>query len=120
MPSYPKFNYAEKAESWALVWGTLVMAATGVVLWAHNFMLKYFSTSWMDIATAIHYYEAILVTLAIVVWHFYAMIFDPDVYPLKWTVLTGRAPAHEVREEETEAATAAVELAQASGVVPPA
>jgi hypothetical protein len=48
------------------------------------------------------------------------VIFDPDVYPLKWTVLTGRAPAHEVREEETEPASAAVELAQASGVVPPA
>lgn len=120
MPSYPKFNYAEKAEYWALVWGALVMAATGVLLWAHNFMLKYFSTSWIDVATAVHYYEAILATLAIVVWHFYAVIFDPDIYPLKWTVLTGRAPAHEVREGEAEPASAAAELTQACGVAPPA
>lgn len=120
MPSYPKFNYAEKAEYWALVWGTVVMAVTGVALWAHNLMLEYYPKWVMDVATAIHYYEAILATLAIVVWHFYAVIFDPDVYPLKWTVLTGRAPAYEVREEETEPASAAVELAQASGVVPPA
>jgi hypothetical protein len=96
------------------------MAVTGVALWAHNLMLEYYPKWVMDVATAIHYYEAILATLAIVVWHFYAVIFDPDVYPLKWTVLTGRAPAHEVREEETEPASAAVEPAQASGVVPPA
>jgi len=107
MPSYPKFNYAEKAEYWALVWGTVVMAVTGVALWAHNLMLEYFPKWFTDVATAIHYYEAILATLAIVVWHFYAVIFDPDVYPLKWTVLTGRAPAHEVREEETEPLTGA-------------
>lgn len=120
MPSFPKFNYAEKAEYWALVWGTVVMALTGIVLWAHDFMLKYFSTSWIDIATAIHYYEAILATLAIVVWHFYAVIFDPEIYPLKWTVLTGRAPAHEVREGEVEPASAAVELTEARGLAPSA
>jgi hypothetical protein len=30
----------------------------------------------------IHYYEAVLACLAIIVWHFYHVIFDPDVYPL--------------------------------------
>jgi formate dehydrogenase gamma subunit len=104
MPTFAKFNYAEKAEYWALVWGTVVMALTGIILWAHNFVLKNLSTAWIDVATAIHYYEAILATGAIVIWHFYAVIFDPDVYPLKWTFLTGRAPEHEIREEEAEAA----------------
>ena len=76
------------------------MGATGILLWAHNFVLRYLPSSWLQVATAIHYYEAILATLAIVVWHFYAVIFDPDVYPLKWTLVNGRAPEHEVREEE--------------------
>ena len=102
LPSYPRFNYAEKMEYWALVWGTVVMVATGIMLWAHNQMLEYFPKWVLDVATAIHYYEAILATLAIVIWHFYAVIFDPDVYPLKWTFLTGRAPEHELREEENE------------------
>jgi formate dehydrogenase gamma subunit len=120
MPSYPRFNYAEKAEYWALVWGTVVMAITGIVLWAHNFVLKYFSTSWIDVATAIHYYEALLATLAIVVWYFYAVIFDPDVYPLKWTFLTGQAPAHEVREEAVETVLAAGADEPRGGVTPSA
>jgi hypothetical protein len=67
-------------------------------------VLEYLSKVWLDIATAVHYYEAILATLAIVIWHFYAVIFDPDVYPLKWTFVSGRAPEHEAREEEEEAA----------------
>jgi len=29
MPTFAKFNYAEKMEYWALVWGTIVMAGTG-------------------------------------------------------------------------------------------
>ena len=104
MPTFAKFNYAEKAEYWALVWGTIVMALTGIILWAHNYILRNLSMQWIDISTAIHYYEAILATGAIVIWHFYAVIFDPDVYPLKWTFLTGHAPEHEIREEEPEAA----------------
>ncbi len=100
LPLYKKFNYAEKLEYWALVWGTVVMGVTGILLWAHDYVLRYLSNSWLDVLTAIHYYEAILATLAIVIWHFYAVIFDPDVYPLKWTLINGRAPLHEVREED--------------------
>jgi hypothetical protein len=46
-----------------------------------------------DVATAIHFYEAVLATLAIVVWHLYWVIFDPDVYPMDWSWWDGRPPA---------------------------
>jgi len=105
-PRYARFNYIEKAEYWALVWGTAVMAFTGVLLWAHDWVLAYlpYSMSVLDVTTAVHFYEAILATFSILIWHFYAVVFDPEVYPLKWTVVTGRAPEHEVREEEEDAA----------------
>jgi len=38
----------------------------------------------------IHYYEAVLACLAIVVWHFYHVIFDPDIYPLNTACWNGR------------------------------
>jgi len=95
------------------------MAVTGILLWAHNFVLEYLSKVWLDIATAVHYYEAILATLAIVIWHFYAVIFDPDVYPLKWTFVGGRAPEHEVREEEEEDAPQAAPEPKAASKNPP-
>ena len=43
-----------------------------------------------DAATAIHFYEAILATGSILVWHFYMVIFDPDVYPMDMAWLTGK------------------------------
>jgi len=42
------------------------------------------------VATTIHYYEAVLACLAIIVWHFYHVIFDPEVYPLNTACLDGR------------------------------
>jgi hypothetical protein len=44
----------------------------------------------VDVAITIHYYEAILACLAIIVWHFYHVIFDPDVYPANWAWLDGK------------------------------
>ena len=35
------------------------------------------------------YYEAVLATLAIVVWHFYWVIFDPKEYPMNPAWLIG-------------------------------
>jgi hypothetical protein len=116
LPEYARFNYIEKAEYWALVWGTAVMAITGVLLWSHDWILAHLPSalSVLDVTTAIHFYEAILATFAIVIWHFYAVIFDPDVYPLKWTFLTGRAPAHEIREEEPVSTPAAEPAAESA------
>ncbi len=121
LPQYRRFNYAEKAEYWALVWGTAVMAVTGVALWLNDWILAHLPhpASILAISTAIHFYEAILATLAILIWHFYAVIFDPDVYPVKWTFLTGRAPEHEVRdgvENPLPSAPAKGDAGDASGV----
>jgi cytochrome b subunit of formate dehydrogenase len=84
-------SYIEKAEYWAVVWGAIVMIASGTLLWANNLAMKLLPKVWLDIATSVHFYEALLATLAIVVWHFYSIIFDPDVYPLNTAFLTGRA-----------------------------
>jgi hypothetical protein len=54
---------------------------------------------WLDVATAIHFYEAVLASLAIVVWHFYQVFFDPDAYPMNWAWWDGKM-AFEHYEEE--------------------
>jgi cytochrome b subunit of formate dehydrogenase len=83
-------SYIEKAEYWAVAWGAIVMIASGTLLWANNLAMKLLPKVWLDIATSVHFYEALLATLAIVVWHFYSIIFDPDVYPLNTAFLTGK------------------------------
>ena len=88
-PSRSSHSYIEKAEYWAVVWGAVVMISTGIMLWANNLAMRVLPKSWLDMATSIHFYEALLATLAIVVWHFYSIIFDPEVYPLNTAFLTG-------------------------------
>ena len=98
-PEFARFTYAEKVEYWALVWGLIVMATTGVMLWAKVSFGNLLPRWWLDIATAIHFYEAVLATLAIVVWHFYQVFFDPDVYPMNWTWWDGKTSFEHYRDE---------------------
>jgi len=96
-------SYIEKAEYWAVVWGTVVMAATGTMLWLNNWMLQHVPKWGIDLARTIHFYEAVLATLAILVWHFYMVIFDPEVYPLDPAWLTGRSPRRQAHQEADDA-----------------
>jgi len=98
-PQFGRFTYAEKIEYWALVWGTVVMAVTGVMLWAKITVGNHLPRWWIDVATAIHFYEAVLATLAIIIWHFYQVFFDPDAYPMNWAWWDGQVPLHHYRSE---------------------
>jgi cytochrome b subunit of formate dehydrogenase len=89
-PQFKRFNYAEKMEYWALVWGTMVMAVTGVMIWAKVLFGNHLPRWVIDAATAVHFYEAILASLAILVWHFTMIIFDPEVYPMNWAWYDGK------------------------------
>jgi hypothetical protein len=96
------------------------MGVTGFMLWFENLTLQYFPKWVTDLATIVHYYEAWLATLAILVWHIYFVVFNPDVYPMNWTWLTGRIPEemfrHEhPREYERWLATEGAALANAEG-----
>jgi len=116
-PEFTRFNYAEKAEYWALVWGVIVMASTGIMLWARVFFGNLLPRWWLDVATAIHLYEAILATLAIVVWHFYQVFLDPDVYPMNWAWWDGKMSfEHYVEEHGLDGET----LLQAAAAEQPA
>jgi formate dehydrogenase gamma subunit len=96
-PRFAKFNYAEKMEYWAFLWGTTVMALSGFLLWFNNFTLRHFPKWITDAATAVHWYEALLATFSILIWHFYLVIFDPMVYPMDTAWLDGKIPADHYR-----------------------
>jgi cytochrome b subunit of formate dehydrogenase len=98
-PTFEHFGYIEKAEYWALVWGTVVMTVTGVVLWFENQALRWLDKWVLDLATIVHYYEAWLAFLAIMVWHVYQTVLNPDVYPMNWTWITGRISDQQLRHE---------------------
>jgi cytochrome b subunit of formate dehydrogenase len=87
-----RFSYVEKAEYWALVWGTAVMVITGLMLWFDSWVMQFLPKGFLDVALVVHYWEAWLATLAILVWHFYSVVYNPHVYPMNPSWLTGTMP----------------------------
>jgi cytochrome b subunit of formate dehydrogenase len=123
-PRYGRFSYPEKAEYWALIWGMVVMAATGLAAWFQVPVVKLLPRWSIDVALAIHFYEAVLATLAIIVWHFYQVIFDPDVYPLNFSFWDGRMSEEHYRHEHplhySELRRAEIQAEDAASCDPPA
>jgi formate dehydrogenase gamma subunit len=98
-PLFARFSYIEKLEYWALIWGSILMTVTGFLLWFENETIGLLTKLGFDISRTIHFYEAILATLAIIVWHFYFVIFNPDVYPMNLSWLTGKMSEEEMETE---------------------
>jgi len=101
-PRSGAFSYIEKLEYWAFLWGMVIMTLSGLPLWFSDLSLRYLPKVFTDVATAIHFYEAVLATLAILVWHLYWVIFDPEVYPMDWSWWDGKPPASRVLERQEE------------------
>jgi cytochrome b subunit of formate dehydrogenase len=95
LPKMGKFNFAEKMEYWALVWGTVIMIVTGFMLWNPIAATHILPGQFIPAAKAAHGYEALLAVLAIVVWHMYHVHikqFNPSMF-------TGKLPRHQMEEE---------------------
>ncbi len=97
-PKFDRYSYIEKFEYWGMWWGTLLMIFTGFSMWFVNIFLKYLPKIALDVIALIHFYEAWLAVLTIVVWHLYYMIFDPQTYPMNWSWITGRITIEDFKE----------------------
>lgn len=105
-PKYEVFNFTEKVEFWAMVWGTIVMVISGLILWFPKVIPATWCACIIPIARVFHYYEAILAALAILVWHGFHVIFHPDEYPMNtswWSgYLTKKESGHRFEDEAIE------------------
>jgi hypothetical protein len=87
-----------------------VMATTGLMIWFKMLVADRVPGWWIDVAILVHWYEAILATLAIIVWHLYSVIVDPDAYPMNWAWFDGKMSI-EHYEHEHPLDTLAIERA---------
>ncbi len=98
-PKFGRFGYPEKLEYWAVVWGTMIMGATGLMIWFKLAVTRLLPGWVVEVATTVHYYEAILACAAILVWHFYHVMFDPATAPMNWAWWDGKVSSHWHRHE---------------------
>ena len=94
-PHFERFDYTQKAEYWAVIWGTLIMVVTGMVLWFPDLVTGWLPAWVVRVSEVVHFYEAVLAVSAIIVWHLFYVVFMPSEYPMSTTWLDGRMPADE-------------------------
>lgn len=70
-PRMGQYNFAEKAEYWAVIWGSVVMIITGFMLWNPITTTLFMPGEIIPAAKAAHGGEALLAVLSIISWHFY-------------------------------------------------
>lgn len=92
---YGRFNYAEKVEYLAVVWGTVVMAITGFMMWNPIATANYLPGQWIPAAKAAHGGEALLAVLSIVIWHFYHV----HLKKFNKSMFTGKLSREEMEHE---------------------
>lgn len=97
-PKFDRYSYSEKFEYWGLWWGSVIMIITGFCMWYADAFLALFPKVALDVAALIHFYEAWLAMLTIVIWHMYYMVFAPDTYPMNWSWITGNITEEDFKE----------------------
>ncbi len=98
-PKFGRYDYAAKAEYLALMWGNMVMGLTGFTLWFPEIVMRYSPTWVFETFQVIHYFEAWLAVLAILVWHMFFVIFHPEKYPMDFTWIDGKIAEEEFKHE---------------------
>jgi cytochrome b subunit of formate dehydrogenase len=104
---YGRYNYAEKMEYLAVVWGTLLMGLTGFIMWNPITVTTFLPGEIVPAAKAAHGGEALLAVLAIIIWHFYHV----HVRTFNKSMFTGKLTREEMRHEHP-AELAAIEAGQ--------
>jgi formate dehydrogenase subunit gamma len=96
---FDRFDFRQKSEYWALVWGSVVMIATGLMMWFPVRTTVWLSGEAIPAARAAHGNEGLLAFLAILVWHMYSAHLSPEVFPADTCIFTGTISEERMKHE---------------------
>ena len=94
-PRLDRYTWEEKVEYWSLIWGTIVMIATGFMLWNPVATARFLPGQFIPAAQVVHGGEALLAILAVLVWHFYSV----HLRQFNRSMFTGVMSEHEMLDE---------------------
>jgi cytochrome b subunit of formate dehydrogenase len=94
-PAQGRYGFEEKAEYWAVVWGTLVMAVTGFMMLNPIATARLLPGDFIPAAKSAHGGEALLAVLAIIVWHLYHV----HIRSFNTSMFTGYMSGKEMEDE---------------------
>jgi cytochrome b subunit of formate dehydrogenase len=98
-PRFGRYDFRHKVEYWSVVWGTLLMGVTGLIMLFPIVATRFLPGVIVTASKVAHSYEALLAFLAIALWHFYNAHFASESFPMDTSIFTGKISAEKLREE---------------------
>ena len=84
---------------WGATLGSLIMIATGLILWFETQSMAVLPKWVMDVTAVVHGYQGLLIFLVLFLWHMYITHLNPRNFPMNRTWLTGRITLGRLKED---------------------
>ena len=98
-PRFGRFDYRQKFEYWGLIFGALIMAASGFILFFPILLSRVLPAELIPAAKVMHSAEAMLAFLIILIWHMAGAHLTPESFPMDTSIFTGKIRKDKLRRE---------------------
>jgi formate dehydrogenase subunit gamma len=98
-PKFGRFDYRQKFEYWGLIFGSLIMVATGFILYFPIVISRVLPAELIPAAKVMHSYEALFALLIVLVWHMAGAHLSPEAFPIDTSIFTGKVRREKLRHE---------------------
>jgi cytochrome b subunit of formate dehydrogenase len=99
-PQFARFAYWEKFDFLSMVFGTVIIAVTGFMMWFPGATTRVLPGVALNVAVVIHSNEALLAAGVIFVFvHFFSAHLKPGAWPIDRVIFRGSVPVEQYKEE---------------------
>jgi len=98
-PKFGRYDYRQKFEYWGLVFGSLIMVATGFILYFPIAISRILPAELIPAAKLMHSYEALFAFLIVLIWHIAGAHLAPEAFPIDTSIFTGKIRKEKLRKE---------------------
>jgi formate dehydrogenase subunit gamma len=89
-PLYDRFEYKQKFEYWGVVMGSIIMIASGFILFFPTVAARFVPGEVIPAAKMAHSNEGLMAFLVIALWHMFNSVLAPEVFPMDTAIFTGK------------------------------
>lgn len=98
-PKFGRYDYRQKFEYWGLIFGSMIMVATGFILYFPIIVSRILPAELIPAAKVMHSYEALFAFLIVLIWHMAGAHLAPESFPIDTSIFTGKIRKDKLRHE---------------------